>query len=173
VHWASNPITQQSAALLFGLSLARSDHGYAPQDFFRVPISSTAQRVQELSGRNITSPRAVRGMLPLSLELTKELILVGWLGPIYIKLWDWRGKFSLRCWAVSGPCVCYLATVLGRVLMPQAVWEERNLECSIVLGRVWADGLSPVLTCALAANIYGDGNNSELASGTVRMVNKL
>jgi len=31
------------------------------------------------------------------------------------------------------------------------------------LGRVWADGLSPVLTCALAANIYGDGNNSELA----------
>jgi hypothetical protein len=31
------------------------------------------------------------------------------------------------------------------------------------LGRVWADGLSPELTFALAANIYGDGNNSELA----------
>jgi hypothetical protein len=31
------------------------------------------------------------------------------------------------------------------------------------LGRVWADGLSPVLTCALAANIYGDGKHSELA----------
>lgn len=31
------------------------------------------------------------------------------------------------------------------------------------MGRVWADGLSPVLTCALAAIIYGDGNNSELA----------
>jgi hypothetical protein len=33
-------MTQQSAALLFGISNAHSEHDYAPQDFLRAPISA-------------------------------------------------------------------------------------------------------------------------------------
>jgi len=45
----------------------------------------------------------------------------------------------------------------------------------LLLSGVWADGLSPEMTYALAIHICGDGNNGELAvlSSATKMVNKI